>query len=306
MQFIQNNLFEIIYAVLVAGIAYLSIRVGLRKLRDLEADRLESAESMEVSEAVETESPDEDSDNIIRRRAVSSIESRFQTIRNFYVPLVLSLAAVFILIPFLSTISASYLSVFAGAFAVLVGIAARPLIENLISGMVITFSQPIRINDTVIIDDKYGTVERINLLYTVVKIWNWRRYNIPNHVFLQKEFENLSQTDEHEWAYIPFHVSPEANLERVKEIAKQAIRCKYLLEIEPPSFWVMKLNESSVECWVAGWAANPAETWALKSSTRKRLMELLQKEGIPTHVQHNQLKVPPITMQGTQNRPSAP
>jgi small-conductance mechanosensitive channel len=253
---------------------------GLKKLKGTEKERLQTAEQMEITEAIETDVFDEDTESITRKRAVSSIEARFELIRKAFIPIIIFLAAFFIVVPLLPTMSASYVSLVAGILVALVGLAAKPLIENAISGIVITLAQPVRINDTVIIDGKYGTIEKINLLYTTVRVWNWRRYLIPNHKLLQKEFENLSQGDEFEWAHITFYVAPGSDMEKVKSIAKSSMKCKFLSDSEPPSFWVMELNPDSILCWVAGWAKNPAEAWALKSATNRKLAFMLAEADI--------------------------
>jgi small-conductance mechanosensitive channel len=163
------------------------------------------------------------------------------------------------------------------------------MLENAVAGVVITLSQPIRINDTVIIDGRYGTVERIHLLFTVVKIWNWRRFVIPNHKLLQKEFENLTVIDGSEWAYVEFHVSPRSDLELVKKLAKSSMKCRYLSGREAPSFWVMDLGQQSIKCWVAGWAESPAEAWALKSHSRKKLAQLFIQNHVDFHLVSNRV-----------------
>lgn len=282
-----------IYSIVVLSLAVGSVLYVLRRLKSEEKKRLKSVKEMDVTEAVETDVFDEDGEAIARGQAFNSIETRFHQIRRFTVPTILVITAVLLLAPQLTAVPAAYISLFAGAIAVLLGISAKPLLENLIAGVVITLSQPIRINDTVRIDGKYGTVERINLLYTVVKIWNWNRWLIPNHKLLQKEFENLSSGDDLEWAYIDFCVSPEADLEQVKAIAKQSMECRYLKKSEPPSFWVMELNPDHIKCWVAGWAENAAEAWALKSTTRRNLGKNLQAAGVAFQSVNNQVSVSP-------------
>jgi small-conductance mechanosensitive channel len=246
---------------------------------------------MDIFEAVETDAFEDDDESITRRQAVKSIESRFEMMRRFFAPIIILTGAILIILPHLSAVPAAYISLFAGSIAVLIGISAKPFIENLISGVVITLSQPIKINDTVRIDGKYGTVDRITFLYTVIKVWNWNRWVVPNHKLLQKEFENLSIGDEHEWAKVEFCVSPESDLDLVKKIAKNAMKCKYLNQSEPPSFWIMSMQPDHIKCWVAGWANNAAEAWALRSSTRRKLVRGLQAEGIQFHALHNKVSI---------------
>jgi len=55
---------------------------------------------------------------------------------------------------------------------------------------------------------------------------------------------------------------------------------KYLLDREPPSFWVMDLGADRVQCWVAGWTKGPSDSWAIRDQSRKNLSKTLKQAGI--------------------------
>lgn len=293
MEAIINFKFGYILAVVITMTITTSAVMAL--LKSIERKRLKNLKTKDISEAVETQSPEEDSEKIAKHRAVESVENRFIFIRRIFVPFMLLISILLIVMPFLNFIPATYISLFAGVFAVLAGIAARPLIENLFAGLVITFNQPIRVGDTVIIQGRYGTVEDITMLNTIVKVWNWRRLIIPNNKLLDIEFENLSLNNESEWAHISFWVEPNADLEQVKKTAKAAMsESKALLDVEEPSFWVMNLEKDAIECWVAGWAATPADAWALKSSTRRILVKKLAELGVNYQMSNGHLSHTPM------------
>ena len=122
------------------------------------------------------------------------------------------------------------------------------------------------------------------MFFSVLKVWDWRRYIIPNNKLVEKEFENLCLYDERLWVHIPFWVAPDTDLEKVKIIVKNVMNTsKFLENSEAPSFWVMELEKNAILCWIAGWAYSPANAWALKADTRKRLAMDLQKAGIEFH-----------------------
>ena len=280
--------FKYVYLLGVFIIMSILTVIGMILLKRTEARRLSALKKKDLSEAVETDSPEEDSEKIAKHRAVVSVENRFIFIRRLFLPTMAVLSLFIMVVPFLTFLPAAYISIFAGAFAVLVGMAARPLIENLFAGLVITFNQPIRVGDTVIIQGHYGTVEDINLLNTIIKVWNWRRFIVPNNKLLTLEYENLTLNSENEWAHVSFWVEPNVELEKIREIAKSAMKaCKSLSPVEEPSFWVMQLDKDAIECWVAGWAGSPAEAWALKSGTRRNLNKLLKEHKIHYHLKRN-------------------
>ena len=78
----------------------------------------------------------------------------------------------------------------AGAAGIVVGLAARPVLTNLIAGIQLAITQPIRIGDAVIVENEWGWVEEITGTYVVIKVWDWRRLVVPLSYFLEKPFQN--------------------------------------------------------------------------------------------------------------------
>ena len=194
-------------------------------------------------------------------------------------------------VPLLDRVPAAVISFFLGTITVVVGIAGRPFIENVIAGVVIAFSQPLRIGDTVLIKDAWGKVEDISLTYSVIRIWDWRRYVIPNSQLLQQDFINYSLTDSYQWAYVEFWVSYEADLSLVEKLASDATAASgAFVEYEPPSFWVMEMGKDGIRCWVAGWTDNASDAWALTHDVRTKLAMALHAHGITCHSFHHRIE----------------
>ena len=81
----------------------------------------------------------------------------------------------------------------AGAASLVVGLAARPLLTNLIAGVQIAVTQPIRLEDAVIVEGEWGWIEEITSTYVVVRLWDWRRMVLPLSYFLEKPFQNWTR-----------------------------------------------------------------------------------------------------------------
>ena len=81
----------------------------------------------------------------------------------------------------------------AGLAGLVIGLAAQKSISSLLAGIQLSITQPIRIGDTVIVENEWGTVEEITLTYVVVKVWDERRLVIPIAQFLDKPFQNWSK-----------------------------------------------------------------------------------------------------------------
>ena len=233
---------------------------------------------------VETSSPVDNPIKEARETAVDSIESRFSIIRKLSFFSLVTVWGIALAYPFLNRIPAAFISVLVASSGIIVGMAARPFIENLISGIVISFSHPIRIGDTVIIDSNYGSVEDITITHTVIKVWNWRRYIIPNARMLSKEIINCTINDTYQWTHVEFFVSYQDKINTVRDLAVQAASgSEYFADYEAPRFWVMDLQEKGYKCWIAAWADSPMDAWELGNDIRTQLiMAFKHHRSMPT------------------------
>lgn len=80
-----------------------------------------------------------------------------------------------------------------GVGGIIIGFAAQRSLGNLLAGFQIAFTQPIRIDDEVVVEDQFGVIEEITLTYVVVKIWDERRLILPINYFIEKPFENWTR-----------------------------------------------------------------------------------------------------------------
>lgn len=82
----------------------------------------------------------------------------------------------------------------AGVIGLIAGIAAKPVFGNLIAGLQIAITQPIRFDDVVIVEGEWGRIEEITSAYVVVRIWDERRLVVPLQWFIEHPFENWTRT----------------------------------------------------------------------------------------------------------------
>ena len=81
-----------------------------------------------------------------------------------------------------------------GIGGIIIGFAAQKSLGNLLAGFQIAFTQPIRLDDVLIVEGEWGKVEEINLTYVVVNIWDKRRLVLPIQYFIEKPFQNWTRT----------------------------------------------------------------------------------------------------------------
>lgn len=285
---------EVIYCLSVTAL-FLVLYLFLRyKVNQTQRKRTKGIKKRKIGDAVETDSPVKNQERDLKERALEGVENRFSFISKALPIILFMLWAIFTAIPFIGKIPSVYISLLAAIFSVIAGFSLRPFLENLFSGVVISFFKSIRIGDTVKVDDQYGVVEDIGLTHAVVKRWDWLRIMIPNSRLINKEIENYTANDSFIWAHVEFFVEPDADLALVSDEAIQvAASSPYFNHSEEPSFWVMDLEKDSIKCWIAAWADTPGDAWELRSDIRFRLMNKLKELGVKLHKNHINLTEKP-------------
>ncbi|MGK5023301.1 mechanosensitive ion channel family protein [Janthinobacterium sp. RB2R34] len=130
-------------------------------------------------------------DNLRARRLIT--QARVLTRSAQAIVIILGLSFILLTLPGARQIGASLLAS-AGVAGLVAGIAARPVLGNFIAGLQIAFSQPIRIDDVLIVNGEWGRVEEIKGTYVVVRIWDERRMIVPLTWFIENPFENWTHT----------------------------------------------------------------------------------------------------------------
>jgi len=274
----------IIYSVIITGFGVLIVWAIWRGIKRVESKRKKRLQKFKEFDAITTESPVENHIKQARQQGLQNVETRFNIFRKLLIPVIVLILGVIVIIPFLDTLPSTILSLVIATITVIIGIAARPFVENLICGIVISFGRLIRVGDTVLIDDRYGTVEDISITHTTIKKWDWRRYIIPNSQMLSKAFLNYTIYDSYRWTPVKFTVSHDVDVNLVEKIAIEAIKqSSHYADYEEPRFWVMQMDKDCANCMVVGWANTPADSWMLATDTRKNLIEQFKKQNIKPH-----------------------
>ncbi|SHJ61594.1 Mechanosensitive ion channel [Malonomonas rubra DSM 5091] len=104
----------------------------------------------------------------------------------------------------------------AGVLGIVIGFAAQRSIATLLAGLQIALTQPIRIDDVVIVEGEWGQIEEITLTYIVVRIWDLRRLVVPTNYFLEKPFQNWTRTSADLLANATIHVDYNIPVENVR------------------------------------------------------------------------------------------
>jgi small-conductance mechanosensitive channel len=129
-------------------------------------------------------------DNLKERK----IRTQLQFIRRIAVSLILILTACAILLSFnnLRKIGMGFLTG-VGVGGIIIGFAAQKSLGNLLAGFQLAFTQPLRIDDVLVVEGEWGRVEEITLTYVVLNLWDQRRLILPINYFVEKPFQNWTR-----------------------------------------------------------------------------------------------------------------
>src|SRR6266567_1878178 len=105
----------------------------------------------------------------------------------------------------------------AGVVGLAVGLAARPVLSNLIAGVQIAMTQPIRLEDAVIVENEFGWIEEIAAAYVVIRIWDQRRLIVPLSYFIEKPFQNWTRQNPELIGTVDLYLDYAAPVDRIRE-----------------------------------------------------------------------------------------
>jgi len=144
-----------------------------------------------IGEAIIAAHPLDIADNLQARRIHTQARVLARTV--MVVIIIFGLGAALMTFPNVRQIGASLLAS-AGVAGLVAGIAARPVLGNLIAGLQIAISQPIRLDDVVVIQGEWGRIEEITGTYVSVRIWDQRRLIVPLQWFIENPFTNWTRS----------------------------------------------------------------------------------------------------------------
>lgn len=261
----------------------------LRRLRTGSEQRLDSLQKRKESGAI----PAQFRKKSIKKQQIQRMESHISITRRTLLVLFIIIGVCLAAIPYLATTAPSVLPIILAAISVIMGIAAKPIIENITCGLVLSFGKLARIGDTVLLDNEYGVIEDLTLTHSVVRRWDSLRYVVPNSSMMTKEFVNYSLNDNHRWVHVEFWVDYSADLELVEQIATAApLNSPYYSDRDTPRFWIADAERDAVKCMVVAWATWPSDGWGLALDIRKALIKKLQEHNITTHTHRVHMNTP--------------
>ena len=216
----------------------------------------------------------ETEDNL-KARTVQTQVRVFRNIAGFVV-VVVTLAFVLLTFEKVRQVGAGLLAS-AGIAGIVLGFAAQRGIATVLAGIQIAISQPIRVDDVVIIEGEWGKIEEINLTYVVVKIWDLRRLVVPVTYFLDKPFQNWTRVSADILGTVELHLDYSVPVDAVRQEFKRLVDASPLWDGKVCGVQVTDSTETTMTLRSLMSAKNASDAWDLRCHVREKLIEFLQK-----------------------------
>ena len=166
----------------------------------------------------------------------------------------------------------------AGFAAVVLGIAAQSTLGNLVAGIQVAVTQPVRIGDAVLYEGNWGNVEDVRFTYLVIRTWDLRRVVVPLKYFIDHPFENWSMTDSK--LLKPFYVYADyrVDVDRVRAKFDELVRGHERYNgHEDPDFIVYAAEDDCIRMRGTVSAEDSSKAWTLHYDVREALVAYVAK-----------------------------
>ena len=166
----------------------------------------------------------------------------------------------------------------AGIAGIIIGFAAQRSIATLLAGFQIAVTQPIRIDDVVIVEGEWGRIEDITLTYVVVRIWDLRRLVLPISYFIEKPFQNWTRNSADILGTVFLHVDYTVPLQPLREELTRILSASPYWDGKVNVLQVTDAKERTLELRALASAADASLAWDLRCEVREKLIHFLQTQ----------------------------
>jgi small-conductance mechanosensitive channel len=173
----------------------------------------------------------------------------------------------------------------AGIVGIVVGVAAQSTLSDLIAGIQIALTQPIRVDDVVIVEGEFGWVEEITLTYVVVRVWDRRRIVMPITHFVETPFQNWTRTSADLIGTVFLYLDYTAPVEDLREELRRIVEASEHWDGDVVGLQMTDASERTVTLRVIASAKDAPTLWNLRCEIRENLVAYLRNhhpEALPT------------------------
>lgn len=161
---------------------------------------------------------------------------------------------------------------YAGVIGILAGFALRSPIENLAAGVIVAFTEPIRIDDVVVVEGEWGRIESIGLVNVSVRVWDDRRLVLPTSRFVDEPFENWTRSSSALTGAVTAWLDHSVDLDALRREVDTFLAGTPLWDGRSSNIQVVELGERSIQVRIVVTAADAPALWDLRCDLRAALL----------------------------------
>jgi len=243
---------------LIAAVAWLVILFS-----EVVADLISSKYSVDVA------------DNLTARR----IQTQIQMLHRIVVIIVaiVSVAIMLMTFPAIRQIGTGLLAS-AGIAGIVVGMAMKNTLSSLIAGIQIAFTQPIRLEDVVVVEGEWGWIEEIEMTYVVVRIWDLRRLVLPLSYFLEHPFQNWTRRSADLLGSVFLYVDYSVPIEEVRKELRRIVGSTDKWKGDVCAVQMTDAGPQTVQLRALVDARDSGDAWDLRCYVREKLVQFVQEK----------------------------
>jgi len=227
-----------------------------------------------IGQAISTEWDITKEDN----RKERSMLTKFRVMRRVWIGLIVvcTAGAVLMTFPSIRSLGAGLLAS-AGVAGIVLGIALRPTLETFLASVQVALTEPINLDDVVIVEGEWGRIEEIRPTYVVVRIWDDRRLIVPLTYFIQQPFQNWTRTRADITGVVTLKLDYTTPIEQVRTKVGEIVQSNTNYD---GRFWNVQITDAddrTMTLRVLCTAANASKAWDLRCAVREQLVTYLQE-----------------------------
>lgn len=166
----------------------------------------------------------------------------------------------------------------AGVVGIIAGLALQPVLTNMLAGIQIAMTQPIRIDDAVIVENEWGNVEEITSTYVVVRLWDWRRMVLPLSYFISTPFQNWTRENARLIGSAFFYVDYAAPIDRLREAFERIVRASPHWDGDVQVLQVTDVTERTAQVRCLASARSAGIAFDLRCEIREKMLAFMRDE----------------------------
>jgi small-conductance mechanosensitive channel len=152
------------------------------------------------------------------------------------------------------------------------------VLSNLLAGIQIAMTQPIRVEDQVVVEGETGWIETITSNYVVVRLWDLRRMVVPLSYFIEKPFQNWTYEGAAQIGAVLLRVGYTVSVDSLRQKFEEIVRHSPLWDHKVAKLEVTDVAIDAVEVRALVSARTPSQTWDLRCEVREKLVAFLQAQ----------------------------